>query len=50
MTLRPGEAPRFLRGAGVGWNLLSFVAAEGFQGAVAYRGVEARVNFYEAPR
>ena len=50
VSLRPGEAPRFLRGAGVGWNLLSFVAAEGFQGAVAYRGVEARVNFYEAPR
>jgi len=50
VSLRPGEAPRFLRGAGVGWNLLSFVAAEGFQGAVAYRGAEARVNFYEASR
>lgn len=50
VSLRPGEPPRFLRGAGTGWNLLSFVAAEGFQGAVAYHGVEARVNFYEAPK
>lgn len=50
VSLRPGEAPRFLRGAGAHWNLLSFVAAEGFQGAVAYCGVEARVNFYEASR
>jgi len=50
VSLRPEDPPRFLRGAGAGWNLLSFVAAEGFQGAVAYRGVEARVNFYEASR
>jgi 4'-phosphopantetheinyl transferase len=50
VSLRPGDPPRFLRGAGAGWNLLSFVAAEGFQGAVAYRGVEARVNFYDASR
>jgi len=50
VSLRPGDPPRFLRGAGAGWNLLSFIAADGFQGAVAYRGVEARVNFYEASR
>ena len=50
VSLRPGDVPRFLRGAGTGWNLLSFAAAEGFQGAVAYRGAEAQVNFYEAPR
>jgi len=50
VSLRPGDAPRFLRGAGTGWNLLSFVAAEGFQGAVAYHGVEVCGNFYETPR
>jgi len=47
VSLRPEDSPRFLRGAGVGWHLLSFCGADGFQAAAAYRGTEAVVQFYE---
>jgi 4'-phosphopantetheinyl transferase len=47
VSLRPGEVARFLRGADADWKLLSFLAADGFQAAVAYRGAEARVSFCE---
>jgi 4'-phosphopantetheinyl transferase len=49
VSLRPGDPSRFLRGAAKDWKLHSFAAAEGFQAAIAYRGNEARLAFYEAP-
>lgn len=48
VSLRPEDPPRFLRGVEVDWHLLSFCGADGFQAAAAYRGAEARVQFYES--
>jgi len=49
VSLRPGEPAVFLRGVAKDWNLLSFLAADQFQAAVAHRGAEAHVNFFEVP-
>jgi 4'-phosphopantetheinyl transferase len=49
VSLRPGEPAVFLRGAAKNWNLLSFLAADRFQAAVAYGGAEAHVSFFEMP-
>ncbi len=47
VTLRPGDPPKFLRGASDDWNLLSFVAEEGYQAAVACQRRVVRPLFFE---
>ena len=48
VSIRPGQPVEFLRGAGTAWRLLSFSPAPGFQGAVAYEGVPADAQFFDA--
>jgi len=50
VSLRPGEPARFLRGAGAAWRLVSFSPARDFQGAVAYEGIPADAQFFDAKR
>ena len=50
VSLRPGQPARFLRGAGAAWRLLSFSPARDFQGAVAYEGVPADAQFFDAEK
>jgi len=48
VSLRPDEPARFLRGAGATWRLVSFSPARDFQGAVAYEGIPADAEFFDA--
>ena len=50
VSLRPDQPARFLRGAGTDWRLLSFSPARDFQGAVAYEGVPADAQFFDATK
>jgi len=50
VSLRPGEPARFLRGASTAWRLVSFSPARDFQGAVAYEGVPADAQFFDAKK
>jgi 4'-phosphopantetheinyl transferase len=50
VSLRPGQPARFLRGAGRAWRLVSFSPAQDFQGAVAYEGVPADAQFFDATK
>ena len=47
VSLRPGQPAEFLRGAGPSWRLLSFLAADKFQAAVAYEGAPAKPCYFD---
>jgi 4'-phosphopantetheinyl transferase len=45
VTLAPGLPARFIRGVDPSWQLVSFTAAPGYPGALAYDGAPAQVSF-----
>lgn len=47
VSLRPGQPAKFLRGTGPDWRLLTFLASEKFQAAVAYEGPLATPLYFD---
>lgn len=47
VSLRPSQPAKFLRGTGPDWRLLSFLASDKFQAAVAYEGPLATPLYFD---